>query len=53
MESNYDIINSTVTCFRNTNGDTASKFATMDMVLNAEVSALNKEYLTTTGINIE
>lgn len=53
MGSNYDIINSTVTCFRNTNGDTASKCATMDMVLNAEVSALNKEYLTTTGINIE
>lgn len=53
MESNYNVINSTVTCFRNTNGDTASKFATMDAALNAEVSALNKEYLTTTGINIE
>ena len=53
MESNYDVINSTVTCFRNTNGDTAFKSATMNAVLNAEVSALNKEYSTTTGINIE
>ena len=53
MGSNYDIINSTVTCFRSANGDTASKFATMNMVLNEEVSALNKEYSTTTGINIE
>ena len=53
MGSNYDIINSTVTCFRSANGDTASKFATMNTVLNAEVSALNKEYSTITGINIE
>ena len=53
MESNYDVINSTVTCFRNTNGDTASRYAVMNATLNAEVSALNKEYSTTTGINIE
>ena len=53
MESNYDVINSTVTCFRSANGDTAFKSATMNAVLNAEVSALNKEYSTTTGINIE
>ena len=39
--------------FGNTNGDTAFKSATMNVVLNAEVSALNKEYSTITGINIE
>ena len=43
----------TITYFRNANGDTASKFATMNIVLNEKVSALNKEYSTTTGINIE
>ena len=43
----------TITYFRNANGDTAFKSATMNAVLNAEVSALNKEYSTTTGINIE
>ena len=47
------VIDSTVTCFRNANGNTASKFETMNMVLNEKVSALNKEYSTTTGINIE
>lgn len=42
----------TITYFRNANGNTTFKSATMNAVLNAEVSVLNKEY-STTSINIE
>ena len=52
MMSNYDVINSTVNCFRGASGTTEMKFATMDSCLSAGVDNLNAEYSAETGINI-
>lgn len=53
MMSNYDVINTTVNCFRSATGSTEMKFATMDSCLSAEVGNLNAEYSAATGIDIE
>ena len=53
MMSNYDVINTTVNCFRSASGTTEMKYATMDSCLSAEIGTLNAEYSAATGINIE
>ena len=53
MMSNYDVINSTVNCFRGASGTTEMKFATMDSYLSAGVDNLNAEYSAETGIDIK
>ena len=49
----YDTINSVVSCYRNTVGDSVTKGATMDAFLTAEISANNAEYKADTGIDIK
>lgn len=53
MMSNYDVINTTVNCFRSASGSTRMKCATMDSCLNTEMNMLNAEYSAETGINIQ
>ena len=53
MMSNYDAINTTVSCFRSASGSTEMKYATMDSCLNTEMDMLNADYSAKTGINIQ
>jgi hypothetical protein len=53
LGKSYDTINSVMSCYRMTKGDAALKGATMDMFLNAEITANNQEYSKDTGINID
>lgn len=53
MMSNYDVINTTVNCFRSASGSTRMKCATMDSCLSTEMNVLNAEYSAETGINIQ
>lgn len=49
---NYDIINSVVSCYRNTVGDSSVKSAAFATVLNSETHNLTEEYAAATGIDI-
>lgn len=53
LSKSYDTVNSVMSCYRMTKGDAALKGATMDMFLNAEITANNLEYSKDTGINID
>jgi hypothetical protein len=53
LGKSYDTINSVMSCYRMTKGDAALKGATMDMFLDAEITANNLEYSKDTGINID
>lgn len=53
LGKSYDTVNSVMSCYRMARGDVASKGATMDMFLNAEITANNLEYSKDTGINID
>jgi hypothetical protein len=52
LYKSYDTINNVVSCYRFASGDAVTKGATMDMFLNAEITANNAEYKADTGINI-
>ena len=53
LGNSYDSINTVMTCYRNAQGTSAHKFATMDSCLSAEVAANNAEYKADTGITID
>ena len=53
MTSNYDFVSTVTTSFRNATGDTHMKYATMDNVMEAEMTSLNAQYSSATGINIQ
>lgn len=53
MYKSYDTVNSVVSCYRNTVGDSVTKAATMDSCLTANVNAMNTEYKKDTGIDIK
>lgn len=52
MYKSYDTINSAVSCYRSVKGDASVKAATMDMCLEAEITANNAEYKADTGIDV-
>ena len=49
----YDTVNSVVSCYRNTVGDSVTKAATMDSFLTAKAATMNSEYKKDTGIDID
>lgn len=53
LGESYDTINSVVSCYRTTKGSAMLKSATMDMCLDAEITANNAEYKVDTGIDIK
>ena len=53
MMDNYATINHVASVFRCATGSTTEKYATMDTVLTSDVSALNANYTTSTGIEIK
>ena len=53
MMDNYTTVNHVASVFRCAAGSTTEKYATMDAVLTSDVSALNANYTTSTGIEIK
>jgi len=53
LYKSYDTINSVMSCYRTASGDATTKGATMDMFLNAKITANNAEYKADTGITID
>lgn len=53
MMSNYDMVNTAVSTFRNTAGDSEVKYNTMDMAMYDTIEDINSDYETSTGIKID
>ena len=53
LGNSYDIVNSSLSTYRNTKGDANFKAATMDAFVCSEVSAMNAEYEKETGIKVD
>lgn len=52
MMSNYDMVNTAVSTFRNTAGDSQVKYNTMNMAMCDAIEDINSDYETSTGIKI-
>ena len=52
MMSNYDVVNTAVSAFRDTVGDSKVRYAAMNMAMGNAVETLNANYETSTGIKI-
>lgn len=53
MMSNYDMVNTAVSTFRNTAGDSEVKYNTMNMAMYDAIEDINSDYETSTGIKID
>ena len=53
MMSNYDMVNTAVSAFRDTVGDSQVRYAVMNMAMGNAVETLNAKYETSTGIKID
>ena len=53
MMSNYDMVNTAVSAFRDTVGDSQVRYAAMNMAMGNAVETLNMNYETSTGIKID
>ena len=53
LGKSYDIVNMSMSTYRNTKGTKERKFATMDSYLSASVNTMNTEYEKETGIKVD
>lgn len=53
LGKSYDLVNSSLSVYRNTKGSASFKAATMDALVRSEVSAMNADYEKETGIKVD